>query len=73
MGKFTKALKANPFLIIESLFRWPSREIKDSILNNYEDQTESWERKLKEQEDMEEDLIKFRAENSDLDEKEMAK
>lgn len=35
-GKFTELLKKNKMLGVEILFRWPSREIKDQILNNYE-------------------------------------
>ena len=35
-AKFTELLKKNKMLGVEILFRWPSREIKDSILNNYE-------------------------------------
>ena len=35
-GKFTELLKKNKMLGVEILFRWPSREIKDQILNNYD-------------------------------------
>ena len=35
-AKFTELLKKNKMLGVEILFRWPSREIKDQILNNYE-------------------------------------
>lgn len=35
-AKFTELLKKNKMLGVEILFRWPSREIKDQILNNYD-------------------------------------
>ena len=35
-GKFVELLKKNKMLGVEILFRWPSREIKDQILNNYD-------------------------------------
>ncbi len=35
-AKFVELLKKNKMLGVEILFRWPSREIKDQILNNYE-------------------------------------
>ena len=35
-AKFTELLKQNRMLGVEILFRFPSREIKDQILNNYE-------------------------------------
>lgn len=34
--KFVELLKKNKMLGVEILFRWPSREIKDQILNNYD-------------------------------------
>jgi hypothetical protein len=37
--KFVELQRENPMLIIESMFRYPSREVKDSILNSYGGQT----------------------------------
>ena len=36
VSKFTELLKKNHMLGVEALFRFPSREIKDQILCNYE-------------------------------------
>lgn len=36
IGKFIELLKKNKMLGVEIMFRFPSREIKDQILNNYE-------------------------------------
>lgn len=36
VSKFLELLRQNPMLGVEILFRFPSREIKDAILTNYE-------------------------------------
>ena len=35
VGRFVQLQKTNPLLLVEAIFRFQSREIKEAILNNY--------------------------------------
>lgn len=41
VGKFVELQKVNPMLAVEALFRYQSREIKDSIMQNYSNQQQA--------------------------------
>jgi hypothetical protein len=69
VSDFSRALKQNPMLAVESLFRWQTRDTKESILNNYDTMTDTWDRQAAQRKEDEENMARYLMDHDEADEK----